>query len=353
MQDSSEKQHVDDITEPESGASKKEGFSILNNPSLIDREIPIKEEVVVLDKLSKFFGNTKAVNRLSFTLDRGDILGFLGPNGAGKTTTLKMLTTLIAPSEGSAKVDGFSLDEVRSVRNTVGYMPDFLGVYDELTVTEYLEFFGRAYKLNPETRSFAIQESMAVTNITSLKDHGVESLSRGQKQRLALARILLHNPSVLLMDEPAAGLDPKARVEFRNILKSLQKDGKTMIVSSHVLSEVADFCNKIAIIWNGELVAFGNTDELLSRLNESRIFLVKSLDRTEELREFLTTYPGVQSVTYEGEQLKIDFPASNKEVQGLLQRCIEEGYPIVNFAERKGNLEELYLKFANELETRA
>ena len=204
-----------------------------------------------------------ALKDLSLELEQGDIFGFIGPNGAGKTTTIKMLATLLIPTAGSASIDG--IDVVRhpeQIRSIVGYMPDFFGVYDDIKVWEYLDFFASAYRIPKQKRPSVIDDVLNLTDLTEKKDSYVESLSRGMKQRLCLAKTLVHDPKVMLLDEPASGLDPRARIEIRELLKELQSMGKTIIVSSHILPEMEEFCNKIGIIEQGELIVAGDVNTI-------------------------------------------------------------------------------------------
>lgn len=293
--------------------------------------------------LTKVYGSHIAVNELFLRLFPGDIVGFLGPNGAGKTTTLRMLATVLAPDAGSAYVAGHSLKEVEQIRARVGYMPDFLGVYDDLLVKEYLEFFARAYKISASHREFVIKEALETTRLTALADNPVDGLSRGQKQRLGLARLLMHDPALLLLDEPAAGLDPRARVELRDILRGLQQRGKALIVSSHILSDLADFCNKVAILVGGKLLVFDETSRLLDQLTGNRRLKIRFLERAEEARVFLQKDSRVQEPHFSGEELVFDFQGHNQEMAALNRSLVEAGFPVVTFAEEPRDLQDVYL----------
>ncbi|HXE72231.1 MAG TPA: ABC transporter ATP-binding protein [Candidatus Nitrosotenuis sp.] len=294
--------------------------------------------------LTKRYGKVVAVDELSFQLYPGDIFGFLGPNGAGKTTTLRMLATVLAPDGGDARIDGYSLRQVAEVRARVGFMPDFLGVYDDLLVREYLEFFARAYKVPSHHREYVIDEALATTRLTHLADKPVEGLSRGQKQRLGLARLLMHDPILFLLDEPAAGLDPRARVELADILKGLQKRGKTLVVSSHILSDLADFCNKVGILARGRLVRFGETRQVVSELSDTRRLRLRLLDRGEEARRFLEAYPGVITPAWHGDELGFEFRGGDRDLADLHRKLFEQGLPVVTLAEEPWDLQDVYLK---------
>src|SRR6476469_6107924 len=216
--------------------------------------------------LTKTYGDLYALNRLTLKLEKGDVYGFIGPNGAGKTTTMRILATLLNPSWGEASVCGYSIyNGAKDIRRVIGYMPDFFGVYDDMKVIEYLEFFAAAYRIKGPARKKICEEVLELVDLTYKRDALVTSLSRGMTQRLGLARVLLHDPQVLLLDEPASGLDPRARIEIRTLLKRLGTMGKTIMVSSHILPELADICNKVGIIERGELVFNDTVAELLKK----------------------------------------------------------------------------------------
>lgn len=302
--------------------------------------------LIHLEGLRKTYGSHVALDGLSLDLYPGDIMGFLGPNGAGKTTTLRILATILKPDQGTATLAGHSLEQVHEVRRKIGYMPDFIGTYDDLHVFEYMEFFARAYEVRSDLREYAINEALTTTELIDLKMRPVDGLSRGQKQRLALARLLMHDPPVLLLDEPAAGLDPRARVQLRDILRSLQQKGKAIIVSSHVLEDLADLSNKIAVIENGRLLAFGATADLLRRLRDSRRWKVRLrlAEETERLRLFLQEQPEVQNVVYAGSDLLVTFQGGEETAEAMHQRMFENGFRLLEFAEESLGLEELYLR---------
>ena len=229
--------------------------------------------------LRKEYRNLTAVKDLSIRLEQGDIFGFIGPNGAGKTTTIKILATLLRPTAGRATIDG--MDVVRdpeAVRGIIGYMPDFFGVYDDIKVWEYLDFFAAAYKIPRAKRPGIIDDVLELTDLSIRKEAYVEELSRGMKQRLCLAKTLIHDPKVLLLDEPASGLDPRARIEIKELLKELKSMGKTIIISSHILPELADFCNKIGIIEKGQMIVAGDVGQIVRQVRERHVLEVKILD---------------------------------------------------------------------------
>ncbi len=230
-----------------------------------------------------------ALKDLSLELEQGDIFGFIGPNGAGKTTTIKMLATLLIPTAGTASINGINVVEhPEKIRAIVGYMPDFFGVYDDIKVWEYLDFFASAYRLPRDRRPSIIDDVLALTDLTEKKDSYVESLSRGMKQRLCLAKTLVHDPLVMLLDEPASGLDPRARIEIRELLKELQSMGKTIIVSSHILPEMEEFCNKIGIIESGELIVAGDVKTIARSVRGQHNIDVVVLDEIGRAHAILT-----------------------------------------------------------------
>src|SRR5205807_6015918 len=225
--------------------------------------------------LTKMYGDLYALNRLTIKLERGDVYGFIGPNGAGKTTTMRILATLLNPTWGEASVCGYSIyNGAKEIRRLMGYMPDFFGVYDDMKVIEYLEFFAAAYRIKGPERRRKCDQVLGLVDLGYKRDALVTSLSRGMTQRLGLARVLLHEPQVLLMDEPASGLDPRARIEMRGLLKELRNMGKTILVSSHILPELADICNKIGIIEQGKLKFDGTVEEAIRQVRQRHVLTV-------------------------------------------------------------------------------
>src|ERR687884_1754183 len=231
--------------------------------------------MIETNDLTKMYGDLYALNRLNLTLQQGDVFGFIGPNGSGKTTTMRILATLLNPTWGEATVCGYSIyTGAKDIRRTIGYMPDFFGVYDDMKVIEYLEFFAAAYRIKGPARKKICEEVLELVDLTYKRDALVTSLSRGMTQRLGLARVLLHDPQVLLLDEPASGLDPRARIEIRALLKELRTMGKTILVSSHILPELADICNKIGLIERGKLLYAGGLKEAMLQVQGDDVWLV-------------------------------------------------------------------------------
>jgi len=310
------------------------------------------EEAVKVRGLTKRFKDVTAVADLNLLLYRGDVMGFIGPNGAGKTTTLRILATVLKADSGEASVCGVPLAQVQEVRARVGFMPDFFGVYDELLVHEYLDFFARAYHLPEHHRAFMVKEVLSTVQLQeSFAERPIGALSRGMKQRLGLARILLHDPKLLLLDEPAAGLDPRARVEFREIIHALQARGKTIIVSSHILSDLADFCNKIGIIDAGRMLVFEDTERILHRMAGQRTMKLKVLESQERARELLEANPAVSRIVWDGGELKFSFAGRDDEAAGLLKSLVEAGVPVVTLGESSSYLEEIYMNVTGKGES--
>ncbi len=306
--------------------------------------------IIEIQGLTKQYGELTALNDLYLTLEEGAVFGFIGPNGAGKTTTMRILTTLLKPTSGKAWVAGHSVtDDPRAVRRAIGYMPDFFGVYDDMKVWEYLDFFGACYDIPPNVRAGMIDDLLALVDLGHKKDAYVEGLSRGMKQRLCLARTLTHDPQILILDEPASGLDPRARIEMRELLRELKNMGKTIFFSSHILSEVADICTSIGIIEAGRLIAHGDMAEMKRQLRTHRLIQLRALGDTLPLQAFLLSRPEVHNVTI-GEAadlpsgtLRVDFSGDDNALSQLLADIVAQKLPLVGFFEETGDLEDVFL----------
>jgi ABC-2 type transport system ATP-binding protein len=253
--------------------------------------------MIEIKKLTKTFGTLVAVDHLDLFIGAGDIFGFIGPNGAGKTTTMRILVTLLEPTYGEAFIDGLDVRKKgKEVRRRVGYMPDFMGVYDDLKVFEYLEFFAAAFGIEYAKRKAIVDGVLELTDLVSKQDALVDSLSRGMQQRLGLARVLIHDPKVLILDEPASGLDPRARIEMRELLRELKRMGKTIMISSHILSELEEICDRIGIVEHGQLVFSGTLEEIRPRLGIQGKVRVKVVGEGLRAMELLSVLPQIQSV---------------------------------------------------------
>lgn len=275
--------------------------------------------------LTKNFGSLVAVSDLDLCIGAGDIFGFIGPNGAGKTTTMRILVTLLEPTKGTAFIDGLDVTKKgKEVRRRVGYMPDFMGVYDDLKVFEYLEFFAAAFGIEYRKRESIVDGVLELTDLVSKRSAPVDSLSRGMQQRLGLARVLIHDPKVLILDEPASGLDPRARIEIRELLRELKRMGKTIMISSHILSELEEICDRIGIIEHGQLVFSGTLEEIRPRLGLHSKVRVKVLGDQERAVELLTVLPQIERVEVVGDYLSVTF-REGESTDGIIARTLVSG----------------------------
>lgn len=273
---------------------------------------------VDVQELTIRYGKLVAVKGISLEIPPGEVFGFIGPNGAGKSSTIRVLATLQTNFTGSARIMGVSIRRNPDlVREKIGYVPDFFGVYEDLTAREYLHFFAAAYRIPISRRSSVVDDVLQLTDLTGKIDSQVDSLSRGMKQRLSLARVLLHDPAVLLLDEPASGLDPRARIEMRELLKALKEMGKTIIISSHILHELAHLCTRIGIIEAGRMVAQGSVAEIYRRLGVLKIVHVQVMNQTPELISRLRTLPGITQVDDQVDRISIRFDEGQIEVEDL------------------------------------
>ena len=295
-------------------------------------------------QLTKTYGDLHAIYRLDLTLDKGDVYGFIGPNGAGKTTTMRILATLLNPTSGEASVCGQSIyNNAKEIRRMIGYMPDFFGVYDDMKVIEYLEFFAAAYRINGMTRKKICDDVLELVDLGYKRDALVTSLSRGMTQRLGLARVLLHDPDVLLLDEPASGLDPRARIEMRGLLKELRKMGKTILVSSHILPELADICNKIGIIERGELLVSGHVTEVMKQVRQQTLLRITVTEPDKAAAE-LEKHEEIDTVTVTEGQLLVSLQTSVSDYGFIPTLLIEKGHRITLFQEDEINLETAFME---------
>jgi ABC-2 type transport system ATP-binding protein len=306
--------------------------------------------IIEIQGLSKDYNGLTALKDLHLSIEEGSVFGFIGPNGAGKTTTMRILTTLLKPTGGRAWVAGHSVTkEPEKVRRTIGYMPDFFGVYEDMKVWEYLDFFAACYNIPVAQRSPMIDDLLALVDLQPKRHEFVESLSRGMKQRLCLARTLAHDPQVLILDEPASGLDPRARIEMRELLRELKRMGKTIFFSSHILSEVADICTSIGIIEAGELVAYGDMAEMRRRLRAHRLIQIRALGNLEPLQAYLLAHEQVHTITGSNEAdlppdtLRFDFGGSDADLAALLRDLVRHDIPVIGLHEESGDLEDVFL----------
>ena len=300
--------------------------------------------MLVVENLCKNYGKFVAVDNLSLQVDEGSIFGFVGPNGAGKTTTMKILATLLRPSSGRAWIAGEEVSsQPKQIRQLVGYMPDFFGVYDDLKVEEYLDFYGASYGIPMLQRKKIIDELLELMDLGHKREAYVDSLSRGMKQRLCLARCLVHDPALLILDEPASGLDPRARVEVREILKELKAMGKTIIISSHILHELTEMCSHVGIIEAGKMVASGTVDQIVNRSQATQLLEIRVLERLEETLAVLQEM-GYNPAIREQNTLDMPFTGDDREMNHILTALFAADVPLVSFAESRSNLENIFME---------
>lgn len=300
--------------------------------------------------LTKKYGDFSALESLDLKLEQGDLFGFIGPNGAGKTTTIRILATLLAPTWGEAYVCGQSIyTHPREIRRLIGYMPDIFGVYDDMRVMEYLEFFAAAYRIDGAQRREVAERSLDLVDLTVKRNELVTSLSRGMTQRLGLARVLLHDPQVLLLDEPASGLDPRARIEMRGLLKRLQSLGKTILVSSHILPELADICNRVGIIEHGRLLACGEVRDLLEQVRGRPTVRIGLVGPPQEAARLLEAAEEVAGVTVDaaapgGGELVVALADGVQDYSAIVARLVAAGQRVLSVRMQEVNLETAFLE---------
>ena len=300
--------------------------------------------MIELRGLTKKYGDLYAIREINLELARGDVFGFIGPNGAGKTTTMRILATLLNPTWGEAYVGGNSIyTKPKEIRRIIGYMPDFFGVYDDMKVIEYLEFFAAAYRIKGAQRKKICDDVLALVDLGYKREALVTSLSRGMTQRLGLARVLLHDPQVLLLDEPASGLDPRARIEIRGLLKELRNMGKTIMVSSHILPELADICNKIGIIERGELIVNADVADVMRQVRQQTVLKIGVAGDAEAAAFVLESHPLVDKVELHERVLTVTIVAGAEDYSPLSTALIEAGHRLTLFKEDEINLETAFM----------
>lgn len=306
--------------------------------------------MLVLDGLTRYYGSFLALDHLSLTIHDGELHGFVGPNGAGKTTTMRILATLLKPTEGTATLDGVDVvGRPREIRRLMGYMPDFFGVYDRLKTWEYLDFYARCYGFGPRERGHMTDSLLELVNLTDKRDSYVDVLSRGMKQRLCLARALIHDPRLLILDEPASGMDPRARAEMKGILRTLKDMGKTVLISSHILPELSEMCDSLTIIDHGRLVFSGSVEELGRHMSGNAPIRVRlagdaGVEAVESAVSLIRQYPGVTGVgREEGNVLTVNFEGNEEATMGLLRQLAGET-PLVDFHRPPLNLEKVFME---------
>lgn len=303
---------------------------------------------VKINQLKKYFGATKAVDGVSFSFTSGQIFGFVGPNGSGKTTTMRILATLDEPSDGDCFIDGISvLQEPEKARHLIGYMPDLLPTHRDISVHDYLDFFARAYAMRDAERRRTVQSIEEFTNLVGIRDKTLKALSKGMKQRVSLARALIHDPPLLIMDEPAAGLDPRARIELRELLKILAGRGKAILISSHILTELSEMCDGAVIIERGRMLRAGMLHDILMQNDKGqssqRTVIIRPLGEVGRLHTAVLQIPGVESATINMNVVEVDLAGGDEQCGELLHALISQGFRIAEFRQQRDNLEKIFM----------
>lgn len=298
-----------------------------------------------VEGLVKKYGKFTAVNQLNLCVDNGSIFGFVGPNGAGKTTTMKIIAGLLDADGGNVYIDGVNLlDNQDMLKQKIGYMPDFFGVYNNLRVDEYMDFFAGTYYIPYSERKEIIDNLLELVDLTHKRNDYVDGLSRGMKQRLCLARSLVHNPDILILDEPASGLDPRARIEMKEILKQLSTLNKTIIISSHILPELAEMCTEIGIINNGRIVDSGSVSEIMHHISKERVIEVKTTDKKAELINLLEQLPYVHKIVDNTFEVCFSYTGDDDGLVYILSQIVKNNIPVLSYKEKEGNLEDIFMQ---------
>ncbi|MFT5301826.1 MAG: ABC-2 type transport system ATP-binding protein [Mariniblastus sp.] len=300
--------------------------------------------MIELTGFGKDYGEFTAVESLDLKIEEGEMFGFIGPNGAGKSTSIRFLATLLRASRGDGTINGYSVSEdPMNVRRSVGYMPDAFGVYDGMKVWEFLDFFAVAYKIGRTQRKQVIKDVLELLDLTYKRDDFVNGLSRGMKQRLCLAKTLVHDPPVLILDEPASGLDPRARIEVKALLKELRRMGKTILISSHILTELADCCTSIGIIERGKLLMHGPIDEVYRRIRGNQVIEARLGTNLEIGLSIIRSNPDVRDVQVDGSKIVIEFSSAEHNPSELLKKLINNEVEVINFGQKDPNLEDVFM----------
>ena len=305
--------------------------------------------MIAVEGLTKAYGSRLALDHVSFEVPEREIFGFVGPNGAGKTTTLRILAALLEPTGGRAFIDGADVTREREkVHTRIGYMPDFFGVYDQLSVGEYLDFYAACYRQPKQRRQKIVDDLLALVGMTERKGQLVDTLSRGLKQRVCLARALAHDPAVLLLDEPASGLDPRARVEMREILKELQRMGKTIVISSHILPELTELCTMVGIIDHGRMRATGSVRDVIARLTSGRRLRITVIAEKDAAIEILEPLPAVKHVQAVNGTIEAEYEGDDVTASEILATLTGAGIRVSSFTPVDGGLEDAFLRATSE-----
>ncbi len=302
-----------------------------------------------IEHLSKSYGKFRAVNDLSLHVPKGDLFGFVGPNGAGKTTTIRMVCGLMLPNAGSITINGVNaLSHQREIKKQIGYVPDFFGVYDNLKVKEYMDFYGSMYRMNSKEIERISDDLLELVNLSDKKEVFVDTLSRGMKQRLCVARALIHNPALLVLDEPNSGLDPRARVEMKELLLNLKSMGKTIVISSHILSELSEMCSSIGIMDHGNLVAAGRIEDVMESVFGSNQLIISLEEGRETAVRIAREHAGVRIDSVGEHELKLSHTMTQKQIAKMIGTMIANDVVVTGFHKQEGDLETLFMRVTGE-----
>lgn len=305
-------------------------------------------EILEVDNLRKEFGTLVAVNNISLSVEKGQVWGLIGPNGAGKTTLLRMLATVLRPTSGSVRLLGFDLaKEYLKIRRHIGYLPDFFNLYNDLTLRECLEFFAKAYKVKNKLIPKRVDEVLDYIELQSKRDDFIRHLSRGMVQRMGVGVLLVHDPDVFLLDEPASGLDPKARIQLRAVLTKLSREGKTIIISSHILTELSGFCSHIALMNEGNVVLHGAVDDIQRKVFDSRKIRISVLDDCDEAVQLIEKFLNTKVETVRDNEIIVEISAGESELAALNSHLVSKGIKVFSFGEEKTDLEDLFMKISD------
>lgn len=308
--------------------------------------------MIELFEFGKDYGDFTAVQSLTLKIEAGEMFGFIGPNGAGKSTTIRFLATLLKATRGDGIVNGHSVNrDPMSVRRSIGYMPDDFGVYDGMKVWEFLDFFAVAYKIGRSQRKQVIMDVLELLDLGHKRDDFVNGLSRGMKQRLCLAKTLVHDPPVLILDEPTSGLDPRARIEVKALLKELRRMGKTVLISSHILSELADCCSSIGIIERGQLLMSGPMENVYRQIRRNRQVEIRFNDKTEAGISILRSCPELRDIDINGNRVTVELEADDAQLAEIMNRLTDEGIPMRSFNDKEPTLEDVFMMVTKGLVT--
>jgi ABC-2 type transport system ATP-binding protein len=300
--------------------------------------------MIELTNFGKDYGEFTAVGSVNMKIEAGELFGFIGPNGAGKSTSIRFLATLLKSTRGDGLVNGFSVNkQPMDVRRSIGYMPDDFGVYDGMKVWEFLDFFAVAYKIGRTQRKKVIGDVLELLDLTHKRDDYVNGLSRGMKQRLCLAKTLVHDPPVLILDEPTSGLDPRARIEVKALLKELRKMGKTIMISSHILSELADCCTSIGIIERGQLLMHGPIDSVYRQMRRNRIVEIRFVENQDAGVSIIRSDPTMRGIEIDGDRVTAEFETDDQGLAGLMKRLIDGGVKMRSFSDKDPTLEDVFM----------